>query len=64
MEECLGYAWSLPGVCHAIIGCQTVEQVDENAKLARAFQAFDDKRLRAIEARTKSMADEGCYYKK
>lgn len=64
MEECLGYAWSLPGVCHAIIGCQTVEQVDENAHLARAFQAFDDKRLRAIEARTKSMADEGCYYKK
>lgn len=64
MEECLGYVWSLPGVSLAIIGCQTIEQVDENAKLARVFEAWDGKRLRAIEARTKAIAEEGCYYKK
>ncbi|MCW8131527.1 MAG: aldo/keto reductase [Planctomycetota bacterium] len=64
MGECLGYAWSLPGVTHAIVGCSTPAEVDENAALARSFQPFDDARMKKIEAGTKPYADEGCYYKK
>jgi len=63
MQECLGYAWSLPGVTHAIVGCETTAQVDENAALARAFQPLDAKIMKEIEARTKAFADEGNYFK-
>lgn len=64
MAECLGYAWSLPGVTHAIVGCSSPEEVDENAALARAFQPFNAERMRALEARTRAFAEEGCYFKK
>ena len=64
MGACLGYALSLPGVTHAIVGCETTAQVDENARLVREFRPFGAEALRALERRTEAMAAEGCYYKK
>ncbi|MEI6236607.1 MAG: aldo/keto reductase, partial [Planctomycetota bacterium] len=42
MEESIGYTLSLPGVSHAIIGCKTEAEVDDNARIVRQFRAFDD----------------------
>ena len=33
LDECLGYVWSLP-ISTAILGCTTVEQVDEDVRIA------------------------------
>ena len=64
MKDCLDYAWSLPGVSLAIVGCSTPDEVDENAALARGFIPRDPEQLRALEARTRPFADEGSYFKK
>ena len=44
MAEAMGYVLSLPGVSTLIIGCQTPAEVDENARIARQYVAFDDRR--------------------
>jgi predicted aldo/keto reductase-like oxidoreductase len=64
MEEALGYALSLPGVTHAIVGCATPAEVDDNARLARGFAPFDAARMAALEARTRARAQEYGYFKK
>ena len=46
MAEALGYVWSIPGVSLAIVGCETPEEVDENANLARGFQPFSAEAMR------------------
>ena len=53
MAEALGYAWSVPGVSLAIVGCETAEEVDENARIAREFKALGAEPMRELEARTK-----------
>jgi predicted aldo/keto reductase-like oxidoreductase len=62
--EALGYAWSLPGVSLAIVGCSTPEEVDANARCAREFQRFDEARMRELEVRTRSRAGMLGYYKR
>lgn len=62
--EAFGYVLSLPGVSHAIIGCHTPEEVNENARLARNFTPFAVDQMRALEARTLRRADAFAYYKK
>ena len=37
IRDAMGYALSLPGVSTTVIGCETIEQVDENARFAREF---------------------------
>ena len=64
MEESIGYTLSLPGVSHAIIGCKTEAEVDDNARIVRQFRAFDDTTMRALEARTMKRQAEFTYYKK
>lgn len=64
MDDCIGYALSLPGVSHAIIGCKTEGEVDDNARIVRAFKALDAAKMRELEARTKSEHESFAYYKK
>jgi predicted aldo/keto reductase-like oxidoreductase len=64
MKDCLHYAWSLPGVSLAIVGCSTPDEVDENAALARAFRPLEETELRALETRTRPFAEAGSYFKK
>jgi hypothetical protein len=51
-------------VCHAIIGCKTESEVDDNARIAREFRNFDAARMRELETRTKSNQESFTYYKK
>lgn len=64
MAEALGYAWSIPGVTLAIVGCETPEEVDENADLARKFQPFSQEQMRELEARTSREAAQFGYFKR
>jgi predicted aldo/keto reductase-like oxidoreductase len=63
MSEALGYVWSIPGVSLAIVGCETPEEVDQNADGARAFQPFNPDQMRDLEARTSREHRQFAYYK-
>jgi aryl-alcohol dehydrogenase-like predicted oxidoreductase len=64
MEECLGYALSLAGVSMAIVGCRTPAEVDENARIARAFRPLDAEARGALEARAARFAAQFGYFKR
>jgi aryl-alcohol dehydrogenase-like predicted oxidoreductase len=64
MDECLGYALSLPGVSTAIVGCWTPEEVDDNARIARQFMPLDAHRMQDLQRRTARHANELAYYKR
>ncbi len=53
MEESLGYALSLP-IATANIGISSVEILEENVALAKAFTPFDDDKLTELEERARS----------
>jgi aryl-alcohol dehydrogenase-like predicted oxidoreductase len=62
--EAMGYVLSLPGVSTVIIGCSSPDEVDDNARIARAFQPFDGAAMRAIEERISPNAGFFTSYKK
>ena len=64
MDEAAGYVLSLGGVSHAIIGCTTEAEVDDNARIARQFRPFDAPKMRELETRTKAQHETYAYYKK
>jgi predicted aldo/keto reductase-like oxidoreductase len=63
MAEALGYAWSIPGVSLAIVGCETPAEVDENAEIARAFRPLTPDAMRDLEIRTQDDAWAYGYFK-
>jgi predicted aldo/keto reductase-like oxidoreductase len=63
MDEAMGYVLSLPGVSTVIVGCRTPAEVEDNVRIAREFQSFEDERMRALEERTRSQAETFTYYK-
>ena len=62
--EAMGYVLSLPGVSTVVIGCSSPDEVDENARNARAFRPFDEPAMRALEQRTGRHAGLFTSYKK
>ena len=64
MREAMGYVLSLPGVCHAIVGCETPAQEDDNADFARAFVPLTDGQRHDLEERTRANAAAFTYFKK
>lgn len=64
MDEAAGYVLSLPGVSHLIIGCKTEAEVDDNARIARAFKPFNDATMWNLEAKTETEHRAFTYYKK
>jgi hypothetical protein len=64
MGEAMGYVLSLPGVSTVVVGCTTPAEVDEDARIARCFKAYDEPRLSELEERTRPFAAEATYYKR
>jgi len=64
MQDAMNYVLSLPGVSTIVIGCQTTDQVDENARIARGFVPLSQDAIRDLESRTQPNAAEISYYKK
>ena len=62
--EALGYVLGLPGVSTAVVGCRTPAEDDENARIARGFVPFDDRRTRDLERRTARHAAAFAAYKR
>jgi predicted aldo/keto reductase-like oxidoreductase len=52
-SECANYVWSLP-VSTAIIGCTSVQEVDENAALAHSAKRLSADRMNALRRRAAS----------
>jgi predicted aldo/keto reductase-like oxidoreductase len=64
MDQAMGYVLSLPGVSNVIIGCWTPAEVDENARIARAFAAHGPEAQGKLEQRTATHERQFTYYKR
>ena len=62
MNEALGYTLSHP-VATAIVGISTVEQLEENVRIAREFEPFAPEALQRIEDLTRHYADAANFFK-
>jgi aryl-alcohol dehydrogenase-like predicted oxidoreductase len=62
--EAMGYVLSLSGISTVIIGCSTPAEVDDNARIARSFQPFDEPAMRALEQRIQARAGIFTAYKR
>lgn len=64
MDQAMGYVLSLAGVSTVVIGCHLPEQVDDNARIARAYGPMPEEEMRLLEKRTQKHADSFAYFKK
>ena len=62
MEEAMGYVLTLP-VSTIIVGCRKVEEVEENVKIAMSFKPFSEAKMKELESKTKSYAEDASYFK-
>ncbi|MEE9218048.1 MAG: aldo/keto reductase [Acidobacteriota bacterium] len=63
MKECVDYAWTLP-VSTIIVGCASIENLEENVRLAREFRPLTPAQVAGIEKRTRQKALHCSWYKK
>jgi aryl-alcohol dehydrogenase-like predicted oxidoreductase len=63
MEEALQYVLSLP-VSTVIIGCDNVEQLEENVQIARDFTPLNEERLDAIHAKTEPVKRQALFFRR
>lgn len=62
-SEALGYVWSLP-VSTAIVGCDSVAQVEANVESARRFEPLSERRRSEIEALAGNVVDQAAFFKR
>jgi uncharacterized protein len=62
MREAMYYALSLP-ISTAIVGVETVAQLEENVRLAREFTPLSDAQMRAIAVKAEPVAKQAMFYK-
>jgi len=62
MEEAMGYVLTLP-VSTIIVGCRKVEEVEENVQIAMNFKPFSEAKMKELENKTKSYAEDASYFK-
>jgi hypothetical protein len=63
MKDAMGYTLTLP-VSTVIIGCKTVEQLEENIAIAKNFKPLSAADMARLEGLTASYAAEGSWFKK
>lgn len=63
MNQALGYALSQPGVHCAIIAAKNIEQLEENVRVAEAFQPLDETALAEIEQKTESAWKDNTFFR-
>ncbi|MBI3083224.1 MAG: aldo/keto reductase [Candidatus Omnitrophica bacterium] len=62
--EAIDYVLSLPGVSTAILGCRTPHEVEENVRIASAFQPLSAERLAVLESRALPFAPMASTFKR
>ena len=63
MQDCVNYVWTLP-VSTVIIGCDTVEHLERNVALAKAFKPLSAPAMADLERRTRAAASTCAWYKR
>lgn len=63
MQQALGYSLSQPGVQCCVIAAETIAQLEENVKVARAFQPLQGKELAAIEQLTAKIWEDSTFFR-
>ena len=63
MKECVDYVWTLP-VSTVIIGCDSVQQLEQNVALAKGFKPLSPSAMAKIELRTRETASTCAWYKR
>ena len=58
VKECLSYALSLPVHCLAV-GCTTIGQIEDDARIARAFRKLDEPQMNALRERASKLKGPG-----
>ena len=62
MKQAFGYTLSHP-VCTAIIGISTLEELEENVRLAKEFKSYSEAKIKGLENLTVPYADEANFFK-
>jgi len=62
IAEAFQYAYSLP-ISTAIVGCDTVAQLEENVRLARDFNPLSPAQMQALEAKTREIARQALFFR-
>ena len=63
MKDAMGYTLTLP-VSTVIIGCKTVEQLEENIAIAKNFTPLPAAEMARLEGLTSSYVADGSWFKK
>jgi aryl-alcohol dehydrogenase-like predicted oxidoreductase len=63
MHQALGYAMSQPGVHCCIVAAETIAQLEDNVKVAQAFQPLSQQELAAIEQRTATIWEDNTFFR-
>ncbi|MEO0946721.1 MAG: aldo/keto reductase [Cyanobacteria bacterium J06641_5] len=63
MGQAMGYALSQPGVRCCIIAADTLEQLEENVRVAKAFQPLSTAELTEIESKTVSVWGKNSFFR-
>ncbi|MDB9529353.1 aldo/keto reductase [Oscillatoria sp. CS-180] len=63
MHQALGYTLSQPGVHCAVIAAETLEQLEDNVRVATEFQTLDGPSLAEIEQRTVAVWQDNTFFR-
>ena len=63
MREALFYNFSVP-VSTNVVGCDNVEQVEENVRIASEFTPYNDAVMAQLQSRCKSIVKQSLYFRK
>ncbi|MBP0015107.1 MAG: hypothetical protein J7545_16090 [Roseofilum sp. SBFL] len=64
MDQALGYVLSQPGIHSCIVAAEHVTQLEENVKVAQAFQSLSLEKLEAIEKLTAETWQETTFFRR
>ncbi|MGD8869537.1 MAG: aldo/keto reductase [Gemmatimonadales bacterium] len=64
MKDAMSYVLSLPGVSTVIVGCDTVEQLEENVSIAANFEMLPAREMARIERLTADYPLEAAFFKR
>ena len=62
MEPFLHYALSQP-ITTVVIGCDSMQQIEENVGFAKSFHRMSDQEMQGLESRLEPFARDLMYYK-
>ena len=63
MHEALSYVFTLP-ISTAIVGCDNIEQLEENISIATNFEPLAPEEMARLEGLTTSYAADAAFFKK